>query len=146
MTVHYDQELVKRVFEIAGDMIGPFEPFAFYNKAGDCIEFFVTQDDYFMDRVDDYLTLYRDMDTEQIVGFVIKNVKRIIERLSKQKSAMEFVIDDGKAKLRCLFAAMLACDNQNTSQEKRSLVVREYRRVAEIAESNELDEIEIVCV
>jgi len=47
----------------SGPLAERFEPFAFHNTAGDCIEFFVTQDDYFGQRVDDYLTLYLDMDT-----------------------------------------------------------------------------------
>ncbi len=146
MTALYDQELVARLFEITGEPTGHFKPFAFHNKEGDCIEFFVSQDDYFSDRVDDYLTLYRDMDTERIVGFVIKNVKRITDRLSKQKSAMAFVIDDGKANLRCLFTALFANENPDADQEKRALIVREYRNVVEIAESNELDEVELACV
>ena len=138
------QEFIDLIFEIAGEPTGNFKPFAFHNKTGDCIEFFVTQDDYFAERVDDYLTLYLEMDTEEIVGFVVKNVKRIVDRLSRQKSAMAFVIDDGKAKLRCLFAAMFA-NGRPDLDEKRALVVREYRRVAEIAESNHLDEVELVC-
>jgi len=140
------QEFMDLIFEIAGPLAEDFKPFAFHNKAGDSIEFFVTQDDYYGLRVDDYLTLYLEMDTDQIVGFVIKNVKRIVERLSRQKSAMAFVIDDGKAKLRCLFAAMLAGENPNADPEKRTVAVREYRRVAEIAEQYELDEVELACV
>jgi len=58
---------------------------------------------------------------------------------------MAFVIDDGKAKLRCLFAAMFAGGRPDL-EEKRALVVREYRKVVEIAESNNLDEVELICV
>jgi len=137
------QDFMDTIFEIAGESSGDFKPFVFHNKAGDCIEFFVSKDDYFGERIDDYLTLYLDMDTEQIVGFVIKNIKRILDRLSHQKSAMEFVIDDGMANLRCLFTAMFANEKPGTDQAKRALVVREYRKVVEIAETNEIGTVEL---
>jgi ABC-type amino acid transport substrate-binding protein len=147
MTVLYDKELAHRIFEIAGTTPEHFKPFAFHNTDGDCVEFFVTQDDYFAERIDDYLTLYLDMDTEQIVGFVIKNIKRILERLSKQKSAMAFVIDDGRVRLRSLFVSMFANENTNLDQEKkRDLVIREYRKVVEIAEMHKLDEVKLAYV
>lgn len=142
MSTLYDQELVARLFEIAGEPTGHFEPFVFHNKAGDCFEFFVTQDDYYAARVDDYLTLYLEMETDEIVGFVIKNVKRIIEKLSSNKMAMEFVIDDGKIQLRSLFTAMFT----GPDEPKREKLVREYRKVVRIAEEMKIDEVELAGV
>jgi hypothetical protein len=141
----YDQELVARLFEIAGKPTGDFKPFAFHNTAGDCIECFVSQGDYFAERVDNYLTLYLAEGTDEIIGFVIKNVKRIINRIAKQKSAMAFVIGERRANLRCLFYALFV--NETPDQEDRhSMVIREYQKVVEIAETNELSEVELVCV
>ena len=144
MTVLSHQEFINRIFEIAGEPVEHFEPFAFHNTDGDCIEFFVLPDDYFAERIDDYLTLYLDMDTEQIVGFVIKNVKRILDRLSRQRQAMAFVVDDGIVALRSLFVAMFANGLGNASQEEQQdLVIRHYKKVVEIAETNEIGRVEL---
>lgn len=144
MTVLSNQEFANRIFEIAGAPVEHFEPFAFYNTDGDCIEFFVSQDDYFAERIDDYLTLYLDMDTEQIVGFVVKNVKRILDRLSRQRRMMAFVIDDGRVQLRSLFVSLFAHENTDAEQEvTRDLIVRKYQKVIEIAETNKLDKVDI---
>ena len=142
MTILSDQEFTARIFEIAGEPVEHFEPFAFHNTAGDCIEFFVAQEDYFVERIDDYLTLYLDMDTEQIVGFVIKNVKRILERLASHKTATAFVIDDGKLRLRSLFTSLFFLSNG----QDREMIVREYVKVVKIAESCQLDKVEMACV
>jgi len=143
MTVLSHQEFTNRIFEIAGEPVKHFEPFAFHNTDGDCIEFFVLPDDYFAERIDDYLTLYLDMDTEQIVGFVIKNVKRILDRLSQQRPAMAFVVDDGTVVLRSLFVAMFANSKTCVRQEEQDLVVRHYKKVVEIAETNEIGRVEL---
>ena len=144
MTVLSDQEFAARIFDIAGEQVEHFEPFVFNNTDGDCIEFFVSDDNYYGERIDDYLTVYHSQETAEIVGFVIKNVKRMFDRLSQQRSAMEFVIDDGKVQLRSLFVLMFAHEKNNTAQEgKRDLIVREYRKVVEIAETNKLGEVEI---
>ncbi len=144
MTILSDQEFATRIFEIAGNPVERFEPFVFHNTAGDCIEFFVSQEDYFAERIDDYLTLYLDMDTEEIVGFVIKNVKRILDRLASNKTATAFVIDDGKIRLRSLFFSLFSPDK--SEDPGHELIVREYAKVAKVAESYQLDKVEMACV
>ena len=144
MSVMTDQVMTNRIFEVAGALSEHFEPFAFHNTDGDCIEFFVAQDDYFSERIDDYLTLYLDMDTEQIVGFVIKNIKRILDRLSMQRPAVAFVIDDGTVVLRSLFVSMFVNGQTGNRQEERQdVIVRHYQKVVEIAETNKLDRVEL---
>jgi hypothetical protein len=144
MTVLSDQEFTARIFEIAGEPVEHFEPYVFNNTDGDCIEFFVSQDNYYGEWIDTYLTVYRSQETDEIVGFVISNVKRILDRLSEQKSAMAFVIDGGKAKLRSLLVSLFTNRKPDTDQNWER-IVREYRKVAEIAESNKLDEVELIC-
>jgi len=143
MNILSDQEFTARIFEIAGEQVEHFEPFIFNNTDGDCIEFFVSDDNYYGERIDDYLTVYHSQETGEVAGFVIKNVKRILNRLFQQKSAMEFVIDDGKVQLRSLFVLMFANENHNDQDGKRDLIVREYRKVVEVAETYRLNELEL---
>lgn len=144
MTVLSDQEFVQRIFEIAGEPVEHFEPFVFNNTAGDCIEFFVSNHDYYADRIDDYLTVYKDMDTEEIIGFVIKNIKRIFKKLSAKKRAMAFVYDDHRFRLRNLFVAMFFSDTEEDGQ--KTVIWDYYENVVKLAESNRLDEVELAGV
>lgn len=141
MTVLPDPAFVERLFEVAGEPVATFQPFTFHNTDGDCIEFFVSSEDYFAERIDDYLTLYLDIDTEQIVGFVVKNVKRILADLSCNRAALAFVVDDGRVRLRSLFVALFS--DSKLEAQKQDIIVREYSKVVNLAESHRLDEIEL---
>lgn len=59
------------------DEVGPY---GFYNVDGDCVEFVVSPCNFYADRVDDLLTLYREFFTDREVGFVIKGIKSMLER------------------------------------------------------------------
>ncbi|MGL6225730.1 MAG: hypothetical protein ACRC10_03780 [Thermoguttaceae bacterium] len=136
MTLLTDQEFAREVLDKVC-VLERFEPFVFNNEEGDCLEFFVSPNDYYGERVDDYLTLYLDMETGEVVGFVVKKIRQILKRLSKRPSALTFIVKDNRVRLNCLFAAMFADPDQSVNLE-----VRAYRRVADLAESNHLAEIE----
>ena len=51
-----------------------------YNKAGDCLEFQTVDEPFVAHRVDKYLTLYRSAETNQLIGFKIKDVKALIKK------------------------------------------------------------------
>ena len=56
----------------------PFSPGVTYSEVGDCAEFFFEDADCFAERVDCWLTVYRDMATGQVAGFMLKNVKTLL--------------------------------------------------------------------
>jgi hypothetical protein len=121
----------------------PFQPIVYNNVEGDCIEFYVSTNDYYSKRVDDYLTLYLDIDSDDIVGFNIKNIRRIFNKLSQDKSAWAFIIDDGHVELKVLFTMMLLKDNKADEA-----VIREYKQVTKIAQNCQIDKItpkEFIC-
>jgi len=137
MTVMTDQEYADAVLEIATQAQCEFSPFFFPNEEGDCVEFFVSPNDYYAKRIDDYLTLYLDEETEEVIGFVVKNITRILNRVATQQAAYAFVIQDGEMRLEALFASMLWNDGWRITH------VREYHRVADIARSYHLDKVRI---
>ena len=51
-----------------------------YNKAGDCLEFQTIDEPFVAHRIDKYLTLYRSAETNQLIGFKIKDVKALINK------------------------------------------------------------------
>jgi hypothetical protein len=55
-----------------------FRPFVFYNKAGNCLEVYLSNSDYYSDYVDNTLSILRDMNSNEIVGFVVNNIDYIV--------------------------------------------------------------------
>lgn len=58
----------------------PFEPAAQFEPEGDCIEFFLSQEDFKAERLDRWVTLYVQPDTGELVGGLIKSIKEMISR------------------------------------------------------------------
>lgn len=137
MTVMTDEEYANAVFEIAAQEQCEFSPFVAPNEDGDCVEFFVSPNDYYAKRIDDYLTLYLDEETENVVGFVVKNITRILNRVAARQADYAFVIRDGEMRLEALFTAMFFGD------ERRGTYVREYYKAVDIAQQHQLDRVRI---
>jgi len=55
----------------------PFKPHATYDPDGDCIEFLASPEPFCGERIDDLVTVYRSLDTNEIVGSLIKGVARL---------------------------------------------------------------------
>lgn len=51
------------------------EPTATYSYDGQCIEFFVSHNDFYGEYVNDFLTLYKDRETDEVMGCVISGIK-----------------------------------------------------------------------
>ena len=49
-----------------------------YNSHGDCIEFQTRQEAFVADRIDEYLTIYRSIESKEPIGFQIKDVKALV--------------------------------------------------------------------
>lgn len=55
-----------------------FRPSAFYDADGDCIEFIVAPDSYYVERVDSIVTVYRSQETNEVVGSLITGVRKLL--------------------------------------------------------------------
>ncbi|MCK6486503.1 MAG: hypothetical protein HUU22_12550 [Phycisphaerae bacterium] len=55
-----------------------FESKPFYSDEGDCVHWWFENADHYADRVDCWLTLYRAIDGDRLVGFKLKNVKSLL--------------------------------------------------------------------
>jgi hypothetical protein len=97
----------------------PFRPFVFHNIDGDCLEFYVSQNNFYGKYIDNYLSILLDMDTDEIVGFIIDNIKYIANKVIAENG--EIQLDD--------LVARIGKNN------------KEYEKIIEIAKSNGLDKI-----
>jgi hypothetical protein len=83
--------VLSRVPEVS---VGEFRPLAHDDPDGDCIEFFLTGENYFAERVDALLTDYRGMESGEIVGSQIKGATKFLQRVLAENpgSASRFVM------------------------------------------------------
>ena len=91
------------IYAMFGDPVKKFEPFAFYNADGDCLEFFAKGEKYYGERIDDYVTVYRAVESNEIIGSVIKNVRALCKELSVTRPRIEIIIEDDQICIQHLF-------------------------------------------
>ena len=98
-----------------------------YSALGDFVTFHFREDRAYAQRIDDLLTVYRSMETKELVGCKIKGVKHLL-----QTAGNLFVsIDAGKVKMAFFFA--LGEKVARDPEQKRL-----YQQLASIAKDAEL--------
>src|SRR6266481_2965245 len=60
-----------------------FEPSPLYTPEGDSLMFYIKDEDSYHERIDDLLTVYRSITTNQTIGCQIKGVRHKLDELSK---------------------------------------------------------------
>jgi hypothetical protein len=85
----------------------PFKPFAIYDKDGDSLELFLSDEDYRAERVDHLITVYISQETDRIVGSLIKGVSRIEKDLQTRMPGFSISIVAGKVRIDHLFLASM---------------------------------------
>jgi hypothetical protein len=58
-----------------------FEPKPWYNASGDCLHFVCAEEEYYGERVDGILTVYRSEKSNAIVGCQIKGIRSLLRRI-----------------------------------------------------------------
>lgn len=59
---------------------GAFQPAAHYDPDGDCIEVFFTDEPFVGERLDQWVTVYRQRGSREIAGSLIKGVRKLLAR------------------------------------------------------------------
>jgi len=80
------QELNNLMAETIIDFFGGDPQFSaepWYNPSGDSIHYHLTPEEFFGDRVDDKLTLYRSRETNEVVGCQIKGISAILKKFGR---------------------------------------------------------------
>ncbi len=57
---------------------GPFESAPYYTSEGDCLFWFFRDQEYYAERIDDLVTVYRALDGRGIVGVQVEGIKRLL--------------------------------------------------------------------
>ncbi len=134
MTMLSNEEFAKRVLLLANPA-QPFTPTATYDPDGDCIEFLVSAEPFYAERVDDLVTVYYSQRTQEVIGSLIKGVSEFCRTFSEKMPGFRIEIRDGRVKLQHLFLARL----WSTQRTRTDLPTLTYKKLITIAEDTEVD-------
>jgi len=109
-----------------------FQPCVHYNREGDCLEFLVSSNRYWADRIDPIITVYMDFESDKIVGVMIKGVRNLVKVISEKIPGFELAVDDGKVQMESLLLAAFWV--KRFPEEKIPSLRKIYRRLIHIAE------------
>lgn len=109
----------------------PFQPQVFYDPDGDCIEFLVSNDPFYGERIDSLVTVYYSEETNEIVGSLIKGVKKFIKEVTDKVPGFKIEVEDGRIRLVHLFTARLWYAEPSGQRQQLVLAYKKLRAVAE---------------
>jgi hypothetical protein len=90
-----------------------FEPRPHYSVEGDSLTFFFKNESYHGERIDDFLTVYRSLETNGLVGCQIKGLPKTLAILGD----FGLTISDGQMQLALIFIACMAASPKGESKE-----------------------------
>ena len=134
MTVTSNEEFTKRMMLLARSA-EQFKPTATYDPDGDCIEFLVSPDPFYAERVDDLVTVYYSQQTQEVIGSLIKGVSKFCSALLEQMPGFKIEIHDGRVRLDHIFRARL----WSSQQDPQDLPTLAYMKLIDIAEKANIE-------
>ena len=95
-----------------------FTPRPFYSVEGDSLTFYFKDEESSRERVDDFLTVYKSIKSDKLVGCQIKGLPRAMKLLGD----FGLIIEDDSVRLGMIFiASMAACPEPLTRERYRQL-------------------------
>ncbi|MHB1035332.1 MAG: hypothetical protein ACYC35_11305 [Pirellulales bacterium] len=134
MTVTSNEEFAKRMMLLA-EPAERFKPTAIYDPDGDCIEFLVSPDPFYAERVDDLVTVYYSQVTNEVIGSFIKGVAKFCKTVLQRMPGFKIEIRDGRVSLEHIFRARL----WSASLEPQALPTLAYQKLIAMAEQAEAE-------
>lgn len=109
-------------------------PQAVYDRDGDCIEFLVSNESFYAERIDTLVTVYRSQRTDEVIGSLSMGVSKMLRKFLRHAPGFEIEIRDGRVRLEHVFNAYL------WSSPPPGRVVRLiYEKLREEAEANDIE-------
>ncbi len=130
MTTTSNAEFAKRMMLLAESAEG-FKPTVAYDPDGDCIEFLVSPDPFYAERIDDLVTVYYSQETNEVVGSLIKGVAKFCSTILQRLPGLRIEIRDGRVSLEHIFRARL----WSVSQDPQALPTLAYKKLIKMAEA-----------
>lgn len=108
-----------------------FSPVPQYFEDGDFVTYFVKSTLFYAVRVDPLLTVYRDEETDEIVGYKIKSVRYLLNEMKEfGYDTMERSYSNGDLQLSLLFIAAATTAQDQSSKVKYQEMAKMSRGVS----------------
>lgn len=109
-----------------------FDPQPWYNQYGDCVVFHASEEEAYADRIDLILTLYRSVETDEVIGFQVKGVRAIVELSGFNGFAISTKTKDGNVNEISISLLLIAaaCKGGTGDAERR---IKAYAEAANMA-------------
>jgi hypothetical protein len=105
-------------------------PVVTYDPDGDCIEFLVSNESFYARRIDSLTAIYYSQEPNEIVGSLLKGVRKFLHEGLRQAPGFRVEIVDGRVRLQHLFTLRLWSERRQLS-EPEVFVYRVLREKAE---------------
>ena len=134
MSTMSNSDFAERMMLLASPA-GAFEPSAYYDPDGDCIEFLAKPDPFYAERVDDLVTVYYSLETNEVVGSLIKGVRGFRETIDRTMPGFKIEIRDGRVRLVHIFRAQL----WSSKADPKALATLTYEKLIQVAEKSDVE-------
>jgi len=91
-----------------------FTPRPFYSVEGDSLTFHIKDSESYGERMDDFLTVYKAIGTDELVGCQVKGLLQTLELLGN----FGLILEGKEVKLGMIFMACMASTPESTSKER----------------------------
>src|SRR5262249_26393657 len=134
MNITSNEEFAKQMILLAKPA-ERFEPNAYYDSDGDCIEFVTKPDSFYAERVDDLVTVYYSHETGELMGSLIKGVSKFCKEMLQKNPGLQIEIEDRGVRLVHIFRAKLWSSDPSGDNRIAGLI---YKKLIEVAEESDL--------
>jgi hypothetical protein len=110
----------------------PKTPRVFYHRDGDCIEFLVSDEGFYGERIDKFVTVYHGRESGAIVGGLIKGVRRFLKEMADTCPGFEIELEGGRIRVEYIVTAGMWRQHHNVA-------LRKYKKLREAAEQADME-------
>ena len=128
MSAMPNDQFAAHIMKLAHDA-PPFQPTTTCDPDGDCIEFVVSPDAFYAERVDELLTVYHSQETREIIGSQIKGLARFCKEMLEKLPGLRIEVQDGPVTLQHIFLATLWTSDPQLDK----IAMLPYRTLIEVA-------------
>lgn len=134
MTIMSNSEFAEHMMLLAKSA-PPFKPMATYDPDGDCIEFLAKPDPFYAERIDDLVTVYYSLETGEIAGLLIKDIRGLLNQILKDTPGFKTEIKDGRTRLVHLLRNRLWVSPIKPNGNKANI----YRELISVTEESQVE-------
>jgi hypothetical protein len=124
-----EDEFIEEVMAEFGP-IQQFEPCAYYDENGDCIEFMLTQEPFRGERIDNWVTVYYGEQTGDMTGGLIKDIQKLMHRFP----GLDIEIEDGQVRVAWILRASAWAHGDLVTKKLYKAVIQRAEEAGVVAE------------